>query len=105
MASRSKLPADVQFKKGPYPKKYTAIFTDPVSKKQKRVHFGDRRYQHFKDSVPKSRGGRIWSKLDHGDANRRKNYRKRHAGMKCKDGRRCIDKKYSPSWFSYYYLW
>lgn len=96
----AKLPKGIKFVKGPGFKKYTAILPDG-----RRVHFGDRRYEHFKDSVPKRLGGGIWSKKDHGDPQRRKNYRTRHGGMRCKDGTRCINHKYSPAWFSYYFLW
>jgi hypothetical protein len=84
--------------KGQY--KYTAILTD-----NSRVNFGHRDYQHYKDSVPKNMGGGRWSHKDHGDNIRRRNYRKRHAGVLTKDGTPAYKIKYSPSWFSYYYLW
>jgi hypothetical protein len=38
------------------------------------VHFGDRRYQHYKDNTPL----RAFSKLDHHDEKRRALYHKRH---------------------------
>lgn len=81
-------------------KKYVAIMVDG-----RRIAFGNRHYQHFKDSVPKELGGGKWSKLDHGDLKRRKAYRLRHAGVLTTNGKRAIDIKYSPAWFSYYYLW
>lgn len=84
--------------KGNY--KYTAILPSG-----KRVSFGDRRYGHFKDRVPKSQGGGLWSRLDHGDAARRANYQQRHGGIITKNGRRAVTVKYSPAWFSYHYLW
>lgn len=90
----------IYFVPGPGYKKYTAILPDG-----KKVHFGHRNYQHFKDSVPSELGGGIWSHKNHNDPARRKNYRTRHAGMVCKDGTKCITKKYSPAWFSYYFLW
>lgn len=90
----------IRFVRGPKNKKYTAIMSDG-----RKVHFGDNRYEHYKDSVPKDLGGGIWSKLDHKDKERRKNYRSRHKNIICEDGRRCIDVKYSPAWFSYYFLW
>lgn len=95
-----KLPSGIKFTKGPGKKKYTAIL--PSGKK---VHFGHRDYEHYKDSVPKRLGGGVWSHKNHGDRERRKNYRKRHGGMMCKDGTKCIKKRYSPAWFSYYFLW
>jgi hypothetical protein len=85
-------------------KKYTAVIPQRGGK-TRRVSFGHRDYQHYKDQVPKRMGGGRWAKKDHGDKKRRTNYRKRHAGMKCKDGTACIKKRYSPAWFSYYYLW
>ncbi len=81
-------------------KKYIAILKDG-----QKVAFGNRNYQHFKDSVPVNLGGGKWSKLNHNDLKRRKSYRLRHAGVLTVDGKRAIDIKYSPAWFSYYYLW
>ena len=94
------LPRGTKFVKGSGRYKYTAIMPSG-----KRVHFGHRDYQHYKDSVPKSMGGKLWSHKDHGDKKRRDNYRKRHGGVKLKNGKSAISKKYSPSWFSYHYLW
>lgn len=94
------LPKGIRFVRGPGFKKYTAILPDG-----KRVNFGDRRYQQYKDIVPPKLGGGKWSHKDHRDHKRRAAYRKRHAGMTCKNGSKCIDKKFSPAWFSYYFLW
>jgi hypothetical protein len=94
------LPSGTKFVKGSGRYKYTAIMPDG-----KRVHFGHRDYQHYKDSVPKRLGGGLWSHKDHGDKKRRENYRKRHGGVKTKSGGKAINKKYSPSWFSYHFLW
>lgn len=90
----------VRFTRGPGRYKYTAILPNG-----KRVHFGHRDYQHYKDSVPKSLGGKLWTKLDHNDNKRRENYRKRHGGVLTKDRSKAYLRKYSPSWFSYYFLW
>jgi hypothetical protein len=84
-------------------KKYIAHV--PIGGKVKKVKFGARGYQHFKDWVPKRLGGKKWSHKDHGDKDRRKNYRARHKGMLTKSGKKAIAVKYSPAWFSYYYLW
>lgn len=94
------LPRGIRFVKGNGNKKYTAILPNG-----KKVHFGHTAYEHYKDSVPRNLGGGIWSHKDHMNKDRRRNYRKRHGGMSCKDGRRCIDVRYSPAWFSYHYLW
>ena len=105
------LPRGIKFVKGKGRYKYTAIlptgtvFNGKTLTREKRVNFGHSDYQHFKDSVPKSKGGGLWSHKDHKDKKRRDNYRKRHAGVNTASGERAIDKKYSPSWFSYYYLW
>jgi hypothetical protein len=80
--------------------KYTAIL-----KNGKRVNFGHREYQHYRDSVPKSLGGGKWSHKDHNDPKRRANYRARHSGVLTASGKPAYKVKYSPSWFSYYYLW
>jgi len=69
------------------------------------VTFGDRRYQHYRDQVPRSLGGGRWSHLDHNDPARRANYRRRHAGIRTKNGRKAISVPNSPAWFSYHYLW
>lgn len=89
-----------KFVKGAYPKKYTAVMKDGT-----RVHFGDQRYEHYRDAVPKRMGGGLWTQLDHNDPERRKNYRLRHAGVRTRGGKRAYQVKYSPSWFSYNYLW
>ena len=85
-------------------KKYTAILPLPGGK-SRRVSFGHRDYQQFKDQVPKAMGGGRWSRKDHGDRGRRTNYRRRHGAQKCGDGTLCIKRRYSPAWFSYYFLW
>jgi hypothetical protein len=74
-------------------KKYDAILYDNKKNIYKHIPFGDNRYQQFKDIT----GLNIYSHLDHNDPIRRANYRKRH------DNTHNI--KYSPSWFSWYYLW
>ena len=80
--------------------KYIALLPDG-----KKVRFGHKDYEQYKDSVPKAMGGGKWSHKDHGDRDRRENFLSRAAGQKCANGKRCIDIKYSPAWFSYYYLW
>ena len=96
----TKLSKGIKFVKGSGDKKYTAIFPDG-----KKVHFGHKDYEHYKDTVPKRLGGGLWSHKDHKDSERRKNYRKRHSARTCKNGKKCINVKYSPAWFSYNFLW
>ncbi len=84
----------IRFQKGPGNYKYTAILPNGAH-----VNFGDRRYQHFRDKIG------LWKSLDHLDKKRRANYRKRHSSIRNKAGKRAVDIKYSPAWFSYHYLW
>ena len=69
-------------------KKYMAVFDDG----RPSVHFGDSRYQQYKDST----GVGKYSHLNHGDAQRRANYYSRH-------GRH--PKAFTPKWFSHRFLW
>lgn len=82
--------------------KYVALI--PTADGTRKVPFGDRRYEHYRDSVPVDRGGSQWAHLDHGDPVRRHNYRTRARGQKC-DGIPCVSIPLTPAWFSYNYLW
>ena len=96
-----KLDKRIRFILGSGKHKYTAIL--PTGQ---HVSFGHVDYEHYKDSVPKSHGGGLWSHKDHGDLTRRKQYRTRHGAILCKaTNRQCITIRYSPAWFSYYFLW
>jgi hypothetical protein len=98
------LPKGTKFKKGKGNYKYTAVI--PLKDgKTKTVNFGHKKYEHYRDTVPKRMGGGIWSHKDHLNTKRRKNYRARHGGIKLKNGKPAYRKKFSPAWFSYYYLW
>jgi len=81
-------------------KKYIALLPNGT-----KVSFGHKDYQQYKDLVPIKLGGGLWTHKNHLDADRRRNYRKRHAGVVCQNGGKCIDNKYSPAWFSYHFLW
>jgi hypothetical protein len=83
----------IKFIIGPKNYKYTAIIKD------KKVNFGDKRYEHYHDKIG------LYSHLDHNDKKRRASYRKRHSAILTKDGKKAISIKYSPAWFSYKYLW
>lgn len=63
--------------------------------KVRTVQFGDKRYEQFKDKTPL----KFYSKKDHGDNERKRNYRARHGAQ----GHH--KKVYSPAWFSWKYLW
>lgn len=85
--------------------KYTYEKSDKKNKKlmtvvnNKTIHFGQLPYEHFKDKTG------IWSKLDHGDEKRRKNYRTRHSKIKNKEGQFVINNPLSPAYHSFNILW
>lgn len=81
-------------------KKYTALLKDGS-----KVHFGSSDHEHFKDTVPKSLGGGVWSHKNHNDKGRRRSYRNRHGKIKTKSGKLAYRVKFSPAWFSYNFLW
>ena len=84
-------------------KKYTAIVRDSSTHRERRVNFGDARYQQFRDSTPL----RLYSGSDHGDAKRRRAYFMRHSGVATKDA--AVKKEtlrgITPRLLSHMYLW
>jgi hypothetical protein len=74
-------------------KKYTAILQHKKNQRLKKVHFGDIRYQHYRDKTPL----KIYSKLDHLDKKRRMNFRSRF--------RKSATRIFSPAYFAMNYLW
>lgn len=101
-----------RFERGHGKYKYTAVLKEGTvvnGKTVKRVNFGHKDYEQFRDSVPISMGGGLWSHKNHGNDKRRQNYRSRHAGVKLTTGPRsgtpAYRVKYTPSWFSYHFLW
>ena len=72
-----------------------------VKVNNKWIHFGDTRYQQYKDRTPL----KLYSSLDHKDIERRANYLKRAKGIKNKhDDLSYLDKN-SPNYYSVKYLW
>lgn len=67
-------------------KKYTAFFQD----KRPAVHFGDSRYQQYKDKLLH------FKHLDHRDPQRRANYYSRHGRS---------PKAFTAKWFAHHVLW
>jgi hypothetical protein len=57
------------------------------------IHFGDKNYQHYKDST----GLGLYTYLNHLDDKRRKNYKARHEATR--------HKVLSASWFADQFLW
>jgi hypothetical protein len=86
------------YQKSTRPDKKLMVVVEKGGKK-KTVHFGARSMEHFKD-----RSG-IWKSKDHGDAQRRKNFRSRMGGIKKKDGSRAVDDVFSPAYHSLRILW
>ena len=84
----------IRIKKSKNPKKkYDGLLERKIDGKIKRVPFGDKRYEQYKDAT----GLGLYSKLNHLDNKRRDNFLKRHD---CKNA-----KKYTPNWFSCKFLW
>lgn len=67
----------------------------------KTVHFGDKRYEQYKDTTPL----KAYSNLNHNDEERRKQYRARHSAVKTKDGTPAYKDPEKPSYYAYKYLW
>lgn len=75
-------------------KKYDAIIVNKKSGKIYRIPFGASDYEHFRDRT--SLG--LWSEYDHNDPVRRSLFRARH--------KKTYDpESYSPTYFSWRYLW
>ena len=68
----------IEIKKGPFPKKYTAYIKNKKTKKTKKLHFGDRRYQQYKDRT----NLKLYKNKNHNTQKRMKNYYSRHSGTK-----------------------
>lgn len=77
-------------------KKYMAY--SPTGKK---VHFGDSRYQHYRDTT----GLGLYSHLDHNDKDRKKRYLARAKGIRDKNGRLTWKNPESANYYAVRYLW
>lgn len=74
-------------------KKYDAIIEDVKTKRTQRVPFGQIGYDQYFDST----GKKLYSRFDHKDPERRKNYLARHEKTR--------HKKHSASYYSAVFLW
>jgi len=96
----------IKFKRGPFPKKYTAIVRNIKTRKTRKLHFGDRRYQQYKDRTPL----KLYKRKNHNTRKRMQNYFNRHSGTK-KRGEAIHKEKcksngyYTPKILSHIYLW
>ena len=77
-------------------KKYSVI-----TPKGRIIHFGDKRFFHFKDTT----GLGLYSDLNHNDKKRQKNYCSRSGGIKNKQGLLTKNDKESANYYSRMYLW
>tara|TARA_B100000424_G_C22770160_1_gene414751 strand:- start:211 stop:516 length:306 start_codon:yes stop_codon:yes gene_type:complete len=96
----------IKFKKGPFPKKYTAIIKNIKTGKSRKINFGDRRYQQYKDRTPI----KLYKHLNHNTRKRMRNYFNRHSGTK--NRKQAIKKEknksknyYNAKILSHIYLW
>lgn len=76
-------------------KKYMVKYND------KWIHFGDTRYEQFRDKTPL----KAFSYLDHNDDNRRLNYINRAMGIKDKHGNITANNPNSSNYYAIRYLW
>ena len=65
----------------------------------KKIHFGSRPMQHYKDRTG------IWKSKDHGDPKRRENYKSRAGGIKGKDGKLTYKDPSKANYHAYHILW
>ena len=77
-------------------KKYSVV--TPSGKK---INFGDKRYEQFKDTTPL----KLYKNLDHGDKKRQKNYCARSSKIRDKNNKLTKNNKESPNHYSMMYLW
>lgn len=80
-------------------KKYKVTFQEKG--KTYNVHFGDVRYQQFKDSTPL----KLYSHLDHKDKERRKRYLARATKIRNKEGQLTKNNKKFANYWAIKYLW
>ena len=91
---------NIKFEKSPRKhKKYQVTFTK--NNKQYTVNFGDKRYQQYKDLVPL----KLYTKLNHGDKERRRRYLARAHGIRDKNGKLTKNDPTSANYWSIKYLW
>jgi hypothetical protein len=96
----------IKMQRGPFPKKYTAVVRNKKTKKTRKIHFGDRRYQQYKDRTKL----KLYKKKNHGTRRRMQNYFSRHSGTKkrgkaIKKERRKSKGFYNAKILSHEYLW
>lgn len=96
----------IKFSKGPFPKKYTAYVKNKKTKKIRKLHFGDKRYQQYKDRTPL----KLYKSKNHNTRKRMQNYYSRHSGTKNRRKAIKLEKRKSNGFYnakilSHIYLW
>ena len=72
-----------------------------VKYNDKWIHFGDTRYEHFRDKTPL----KLFNYLDHNDDKRRLNYINRAMGIRDKNGFLTYNNPNSANYYALRYLW
>tara|TARA_R110000772_G_scaffold11572_4_gene36104 strand:+ start:10193 stop:10468 length:276 start_codon:yes stop_codon:yes gene_type:complete len=83
----------------PFPSKAKNKKYSVYVKGDKIIHFGDKRYQHFKDKIGD------YKSLDHNDPVRRKSYLARAKGIKNKQGELTWKDKNTANYWAVRVLW
>ena len=96
----------VKLSRGPFPKKYTATLKDIKTNKTRILHFGDSRYEQYKDRTSL----KLYANQNHGDKSRQANYYNRHSHEKNRKKAILKEKQknnyyYTPKLLSHIYLW
>ena len=96
----------IKFERGPRKKKYTAYVRDKKKKTVRKIHFGHKDYQQYKDRTPL----KLYKVRDHGTRKRMQRYFMRHSGVKNRGAairkeKRKSDGYYNPKILSHVYLW
>jgi len=68
----------IKFTRGKNKKKYTAYVKNKKTHKIRKLHFGHKDYQQYRDSTPL----KLYKHKNHGDIKRMRNYFSRHSGTK-----------------------
>jgi len=88
------------FKSSAKNKKYS-VYVRGDNNKTKLIHYGDSRYDHYKDTTPL----KLYSNLNHNDKVRQKSYLARAKGIKDKQGNLTYKDKNTANYWAVKTLW
>jgi len=96
----------VEIVKGPFPKKYTANIQHNTTRKIRKLHFGDQRYQQYKDRT----NLKLYAHKNHSERRRLRLYYSRHSGVTSRRYAIRLEKQkskglYNAKILSHTYLW